>query len=68
MQQRKLSINATDFLSVAAADMLDSFVNGHVENRVAGGVEQIDEPFDVSVIVHGSDLKLRRISGTKAGD
>jgi hypothetical protein len=65
VQQRKLPVNATDFLSVAAANMLDGLFNGHVEDRVALGVKQIYETFDVSVILHDEYLNSCRRIGRK---
>jgi hypothetical protein len=39
-------------LSIAAANLLDGFFNGHVEDCVAGWVEKVNEAFDVGVAVH----------------
>ena len=49
------------------ADMLDGILNGHVEDRVARGVKQIYETFDVNVILHDEYLNsCPRISRKKS--
>jgi hypothetical protein len=58
VQQCKLSINATDFLRVAATNLFDGLVNGHVEDCVASRIEKVYESFDICVVVHGLNLNL----------
>jgi hypothetical protein len=52
MHQCELAIDLPDFRRVSRPQPSRRFLNGHVEDRVVLWIQQIDESFDVFVIVH----------------
>jgi hypothetical protein len=57
MHQRKLPINLADLRRIASPQPSRRFLNRHVEDRVVLWVQQIDESFDVFVIVHDKTFR-----------
>ncbi len=51
-QDRELPVDLTDALGVSADHSFMSLVVAHVEQGIASGVEQVDDTFNVGVVLH----------------
>ena len=64
VHQGKLPLDRADLCWVAGADPLDRLVEGHVEDQVACGIEQVDKAFDRFGVVHEEGLAQERTKKT----
>lgn len=52
VQQGELAVDFADAFRIAGRQAGESVIDGHIEEDVAGGIEQIDDSFDVRVMLH----------------
>jgi hypothetical protein len=52
MHEGELTVDFTDLPSISAAQSLNGFADGHVEDEVPAGIQQIHKSLDVRVSCH----------------